>query len=281
MSGIIKREGNKPIKIPVSMGVVGGLSGYFLFSPFAMYISHIVHTDMPVHEMSVWEVFKPELLMWSIPFTLFGGAIGLVLGLLYHNVRERAAEVRESRDYIKLVLNSMGEGMVTINKDLRIVSVNRAYLDQVGGTEEEVVGEPCYRISHKLDKPCYEVGEDCPVKEVFDTGEPAAYVHIHHDKDGGEIHVKLNAYPIEDPEEGATQVLKISEDITQRIRAEEDFRNYVFEVADGLRNPLQIFKGFLEDFDTSNFNEEQKMRFRHILKASEITEENIKRLTRR
>jgi CheY-like chemotaxis protein len=72
---------------------------------------------------------------------------------------------------------------------------------------------------------------------------------------------------------------RLNEEIEERKRAEKQFRDYVFDVADSLRNPLQVFKGNLENFDTSNLNPGQLKMFKEIQNASKLAEINIKRLT--
>jgi K+-sensing histidine kinase KdpD len=57
--------------------------------------------------------------------------------------------------------------------------------------------------------------------------------------------------------------------------------SYIFSVADGLRNPLQVFLGNIESMDTSNFTEEQKRVFHDIKKAARRLEANIANLTDR
>jgi signal transduction histidine kinase len=57
--------------------------GYFVLSPFAMYMYHAVHMDFPLHEMTVMDVFTPELLSWSLPFAVFGGLVGAIIGMMY------------------------------------------------------------------------------------------------------------------------------------------------------------------------------------------------------
>jgi len=57
--------------------------------------------------------------------------------------------------------------------------------------------------------------------------------------------------------------------------------SYIFSVADGLRNPLQVFMGNLEYMDTSNFTPEQERIFNDIKGAGELLRENITLLTER
>jgi signal transduction histidine kinase len=68
---------------------------------------------------------------------------------------------------------------------------------------------------------------------------------------------------------------------TECRRLEGLLRDYAFDVSDSLRNPLQIFIGNLEGFDTSNFTPEQLNRFKNLLESSRLVERNIERLTKK
>lgn len=72
---------------------------------------------------------------------------------------------------------------------------------------------------------------------------------------------------------------EIIETTNQRMRAEQDFRDYVFEVADNLRNPLQVFLAYLDEFETSNFTGDQKRHFEKIMDATNLVSKNIEKLT--
>ena len=115
-------------KIPTIVTVAGAMFGYLILSPFAMYITHNVHMECPIHEMDLIEVFGTELLSWSMPFTLLGGLIGLGVGLLFQRVREKTTEIKKEKDYTDLLLNSMKEGMLTIDLDYTRLRANRAFL---------------------------------------------------------------------------------------------------------------------------------------------------------
>jgi signal transduction histidine kinase len=83
-------------KRPFMMALAGGILGYIVLSPFAMYISHVAHLKTPTYEMAVWDVFSLDNLFWSLSFTAFGAAAGLLVGVLY--CRQKCA-VEELKKY--------------------------------------------------------------------------------------------------------------------------------------------------------------------------------------
>lgn len=147
----------KDIGTSVSSAVVGSSLGFFILSPFTLFMTKVILLDVAVEELNLWGLFWPKERVWAVIFTYFGGSIGLAFGMLYCEIRKKNQEI---------------------------------------------------------------------------------------------------------------------------LQAENRFRDYVFEVADGLRNPLQIFMGHLEDFDTSNFDAEQARKFKTLLEANELVDSNIVRLTK-
>ena len=99
--------------------------------------------------------------------------------------RKQAEEkVRQSERFIRSILDTVDEGFIVIDRDFRILTANKAYCSQVGQLCDSVIGRHCYEISHKTLRPCYEEGEECAVRHVFETGEPHTALHKHPDAKG-------------------------------------------------------------------------------------------------
>ncbi|OGQ99702.1 MAG: two-component system response regulator [Deltaproteobacteria bacterium RIFOXYD12_FULL_55_16] len=93
----------------------------------------------------------------------------------------------------------------------------------------EIIGQPCYKVSHHLDLPCYLDGEDCPVKHVFDTGEPRTTIHTHYDVTGQRIYVKNKAFALQKNDLGEVQtVIEIVVDITAKNHREAEIHHLAF-----------------------------------------------------
>jgi len=97
---------------------------------------------------------------------------------------------------LRSLVNSHDKPFVVIDKDYRIVAVNKAYELEYGTTGEKAVGSMCYEISHGNDHPCSDDGEECPHEQVFNNGEAKICAHIHCDADHRMHHVKVSAYPL-------------------------------------------------------------------------------------
>jgi PAS domain S-box-containing protein len=207
-------------KIPLIVAVAGAVFGYFVLSPFSMFMAHEVHINYPMHQMTISEVFKSELLQWTLPFTVIGGILGFLWGILFQRVREKSEQVKKEKEYTEQIVNSMNEGLLTIDRDYRIVSANRAFLEIVGMSLDDVKGKHCYEVSHGESKPCSTADHLCPLKEILETGKPSTVVHTHYG-DGRKIYVELTASPVRDDEGNIVEIIELSRNITEGVEAQE------------------------------------------------------------
>lgn len=143
-------------------------------------------------------------------------------------------EIKKQNDFFHTILDALAEGVLVIDRDMRIITANKGYLKEQGLKPEEAVGRHCYAVSHGYDKPCVEEEEckgcECPVLEVFETGEPASTVHIHKDKSGNKHYVSISAHPIKDPQERVVQVVETINDITEKKKADDELKKKIKEL---------------------------------------------------
>ena len=88
------------------------------------------------------------------------------------------------------------EPFVIIDKDYTIIAANQAYQNHYHIDDGKVVGRHCHEVSHHSSEPCSHHGEQCPLEEVFSTGQPTKVMHLHYDTNGKEEFVQLQAAPI-------------------------------------------------------------------------------------
>jgi PAS domain S-box-containing protein len=163
-------------------------------------------------------------------------------------------KLRESEQITRNILDAVDEGFIVIDREFRILTANRAYCDQAGMTSEEVIGRKCHDISHSLLLPCYEEGEDCAVRHVFDTGEPHIVVHRHGDDNGPIRYVETKAFPLKDSSGAVTSVIEEINNITEkRLLEEERLKTHKLEavgilaggIAHDFNNLLQGVFGYI------------------------------------
>ena len=66
----------------------------------------------------------------------------------------------------KVILDSLGEGLFTVDQDFRVISINRAAEEILGLHKSDVIGDFCKNIFKT--KRCF---ADCPLEGVLEKGE--------------------------------------------------------------------------------------------------------------
>jgi len=124
--------------------------------------------------------------------------------------------------FIRNILDTVDEGFIVVDRDFRILTANKAYCSQVGESCDSAIGRHCYEISHKTHRPCYEEGEQCAVRHVFETGEPHTALHKHPDAKGSVLYVETKAFPIKDSTGAVKSVIETVNNITEKHLLEEE-----------------------------------------------------------
>jgi PAS domain S-box-containing protein len=132
--------------------------------------------------------------------------------------KEMESAVQRSEEFLSSVLEGIGEGVVVIDRDYRIISANKGYCSQVKMSCDDIIGKHCYEISHHIDEPCHEKENacDCAVKKCFETGEPYRAVHTHYDKAKTPFYIETNAYPLKDAAGNVISAIETLMDITEK-----------------------------------------------------------------
>jgi two-component system response regulator AtoC len=100
-------------------------------------------------------------------------------------------------DTLQCLVDCHEHPFVVIDPSFAVIAVNRAFERARGLRRDQVIGQPCFEVCHHRPRPCYEMGEECPMARVQETHEPCACVHAANGnaKDPGQW-VQIKAYPI-------------------------------------------------------------------------------------
>jgi PAS domain S-box-containing protein len=166
--------------------------------------------------------------------------------LLMQRLQQRNRELEASRRQIHLnqkisstMLDNIPEEIALLDAEsLKIIDVNRTFLEQYGMAREEVVGRTCYAITHGSGAPCS--GEDhlCP---LYVEGGEESFVHCHRDREGKTRYMEISVIPVEEDEQpggSARQLVHISRDITERRRTEQLREDIERVIRHDLKSPL-------------------------------------------
>jgi len=93
------------------------------------------------------------------------------------------------------MLDSYEHPAILVTPDYRILATNDLYREKFG--EIDTGGTPalCHKVSHNYDRPCDQVGEDCPLAAAAGSGRRERVLHIHQTP-RGEEHVDVEMLPI-------------------------------------------------------------------------------------
>jgi len=132
--------------------------------------------------------------------------------------RKRVEEkLRESEEKVTAMLQSIGDHMSMMDKDLNILWANKTARRIFGN---DIIGKKCYEVYHGRKEPCEP--HPCLTLKTFQDGK----IHEHDtqviSKDGEIIYFHCTAnVALRDKQEEPKAVIEISRDITERKRAEE------------------------------------------------------------
>jgi len=94
----------------------------------------------------------------------------------------------------EIILDSIADGVFTVDRDWRITSFNRAAEDITGISREEALGQRCCDVFHA--SICE---SDCALKESFETGKPNVHRAIYIiDAEGNRVPISISAAVLKD-----------------------------------------------------------------------------------
>ncbi len=138
--------------------------------------------------------------------------LSIALGYAVDRNIEAERALYEKNRHAETVINAIGEGVVELDPDFKILTANDFVVNLVKRTRDGVLGMRCYELFHNRGVVCL----DCPVKVTFETGESACASHEGIAKDGTPIYVELNSYPVKDFSGRIVRVIETVRDISEK-----------------------------------------------------------------
>lgn len=126
-------------------------------------------------------------------------------------------EVLMARSLVTALSEGTSEGVMVLDPDYRIVSINKGACRLSGTTPEEARGRFCFQVSHQSAAPCHSPDTPCPMRETLATGRAAHAIHEHLYMDGEPHYCDVSTYPMHNPRGEVVGVLEIFRDITHEL----------------------------------------------------------------
>jgi diguanylate cyclase (GGDEF)-like protein/PAS domain S-box-containing protein len=120
------------------------------------------------------------------------------------------------------VMDSFSDAVYIIDaRDYRVLACNAAFLEKHELAEAQVLGRPCYELTHQLTEPCHDVFDICPLNETLKTGKHSRAEHIHFLAHGAKVYEEISTSPIFEKSGEILKVVSVARDVTARKQAEE------------------------------------------------------------
>jgi signal transduction histidine kinase len=171
-----------------------------------------------------------------------------VLGRAFNEMADqlqlRIAEAEQQRGFLQALIDAIPDGIRVIAPDYTVVMTNHAYREQLG-SDNDGVGDMCYRVSHQCDRSCASTLLTCPVHEIRQHGRPVKVLHRHYDNQGNAADVEIYAAPLVTTYGGIRQQLVVESirDLSKQIKySHEQKLSELGKIATGvaheIHNPL-------------------------------------------
>ncbi len=140
---------------------------------------------------------------------------GIIVSIIDVTERKRAEQaLQRARREWEEIFQAIGHPTMILDSQHRIVAVNRAALEAVGKTKEELLGQPCCDIFHGTDQPpaC------CPLESLLGTNRLET---VEMEMEALRGMYLVSCTPMFDDQGELDRVIHIATDITERKQAEQ------------------------------------------------------------
>jgi len=124
-------------------------------------------------------------------------------------------EVRQQRERLETVINSIDDGIVVLDPSRRIIAANASFLKRTGHSREEVLGCGCTEVAKGA---CST--PDCPTLACLASGQHQVRICSRRDNGGRIAWEEVHSSPVLGPGGQILQVVEVWRDISQRRAAE-------------------------------------------------------------
>lgn len=214
-----------------------------------------------------------EIRRQEIVFAIFMGAVLFIVGsasVYFVFVVQNAYLVRrtldEMRTYTRNVLESMANGLITVDRSLRIATYNPNALEILRKTKDELDGKLVSEILPLEDE----------IRQVLSDAESILEKEVKINGEGkGKSFLALTVSPLKDQEssrpKGAVVILRdmtLIRELEQEVITSEKFAalgRLSAGVAHEIRNPLNSIKGFIQYFQKKLALEPEDYRYTDLM----------------
>ena len=146
--------------------------------------------------------------------------------LIAQDIRERRnaeEKLRANRRFLETILDNMIEEICIIDPETySIVRTNRTFRDSYAAAGE-LLGRPCYEVTHGLSRPCTEACGHCPVEDALRFKTSVTCIHTHYHNDIEQFY-EIQVAPIIEPSGEIHHMIHVARNITEQKQSEQALR---------------------------------------------------------
>lgn len=240
--------------LPLSMGLV-----WLLYSRVFEPVNEITET---AREMALGNLDR-ELHIYSQDEI---GQLARSINDMARQLRKTINQITEERNRVRAILDSMADGMIALDREGRVLQVNRVVEEVFGLNQETCQGKNILGVVRNYDVERLlkrALKQQQPMSQEVKIIGPKPRIF------------RLHATPLKAPGQETGGVVVLLRDITERKKLEEMRTEFVANVSHELRTPLTSIRGFLETLLDGALDDPNAAR--HFL---EIMSKETERLTR-
>jgi len=134
------------------------------------------------------------------------------------------------------ILNALTWPILVIDRNYHIAAANSAACRSFCLSVDSLVGQECFKVSHNLDRPCWQKETYCPAKVAFELKDNTRVIHQHIHA-GKSVFEEIIAAPIFDDYGEINFVVEEFIDMTELIHSKE--------IIEYLKKELNALRGII------------------------------------
>lgn len=196
----------------------------------------------------------------------------------FHDITELIMtedRIMNEKSKAEALLNSIGDGIIAVGQDGKIILVNKAFEGLLGFKEEELLGMYSFdKLLMEEDNQKILFEKDRPLTKALKTGEMISATHYLVRKNGTKFPALITAAPIifNKKINGAIEVFH---DITKEKEIDEMKNEFISLASHELRTPLSAIKGFVSMINKGDYGKLDKKLERPLELVAASTERLI------
>src|SRR3990167_2976021 len=168
---------------------------------------------------------------------------------ILEDARELEERLKRERERFEAIISTMGEGLLVLNRDYRIVLINATAERLLETSAKDAVGQDAKNIILMFKGKNPLPDEERPVALTFKTGQPMFTGlednFYYQNRFGKRFAVAMAATPLRKEEEIAGAVV-VFRDVTEEKKLDESRTSFISIASHQLRTPLTSIRWFVE-----------------------------------